>query len=222
MARRVSLRMFSSIVYYSWQLMGRRPATRHARHLFRPRIERLEQRALLTASVPTWSTREDVLAWIGDRNYISDEVIVALRSTSKGQESSIPIPEAAFDSVRQSVVLGSTSTDTDSATESTGNDEQIVSLKLSLGSDVASVLQRLSQDASVAWAAPNFVYTGDDPRDFIPNDPFYSSQYHHTRMQTQLAWDTTLGSSSIVVALTDDGTDWDHVDLAANILEQHG
>ena len=36
-------------------------------------------------------------------------------------------------------------------------------------------------------------------------------------MQNDLAWNTTLGDSSVIVAVTDDGVDLDHEDLAANI-----
>ena len=36
------------------------------------------------------------------------------------------------------------------------------------------------------------------------------------------AWDTTMGDASIVIAITDDGVDWDHPDLAANIWTNPG
>lgn len=50
----------------------------------------------------------------------------------------------------------------------------------------------------------------------LPNDPQYSSQWHHTTIQSPQAWDTNKGSSSIIVAVTDTGIDKTHPDLAAN------
>ncbi|HLO40135.1 MAG TPA: PA14 domain-containing protein [Phycisphaerales bacterium] len=53
------------------------------------------------------------------------------------------------------------------------------------------------------------------PLDRIPNDPQFSSQWHHTVMQSAKAWDITTGSSSITCAFTDTGIDLTHPDLAA-------
>ncbi len=226
MARFLPIARLLQVLQAGWGFVSsRRPRASRSRvshRLNAPRLEPLEQRILLTASVGNWSTREEVIAWIGDRNYVPDEVIVALHSAPSATESTSPLPDTIAHQVALSATLGSLPVETSSGPDASQATEQLVSLKLAAGSDVASVLQQLSQDASVAWAAPNFVYTGPDPRDLIPNDPSYSSQYHHTRMQTTLAWDTTLGSSNVIIAVTDDGTDWDHVDLAANIWNNSG
>jgi subtilisin family serine protease len=53
------------------------------------------------------------------------------------------------------------------------------------------------------------------PLDRHPNDPQYSSQWHHTVMQSAKAWDITTGSASVICAFTDTGIDMTHPDLAA-------
>ncbi|HRJ50522.1 MAG TPA: S8 family serine peptidase, partial [Phycisphaerales bacterium] len=50
----------------------------------------------------------------------------------------------------------------------------------------------------------------------IPNDPLYNSQWHHPKIGSPLAWDYTLGSTTIISASTDTGIDVNHPDLAAH------
>jgi subtilisin family serine protease len=87
--------------------------------------------------------------------------------------------------------------------------------------DVEEVVKQVAGLTNVAWASPNFQYSGDI-KDYIPNDPNFEDQYHHVLMGNTLAWDTTLGSSDVVIAVTDDGVQLDHPDLAANIWTNPG
>jgi subtilisin family serine protease len=50
-----------------------------------------------------------------------------------------------------------------------------------------------------------------------PNDTNFSSLWGMTRINAPQAWDRTVGSRSIVVAVIDTGVDYNHPDLAANI-----
>lgn len=88
------------------------------------------------------------------------------------------------------------------------------------------VIDALENESFVAWAAPNLTYAADsgfDPRDFTPNDPRYSSQWHHPLMKNNLAWDvaTTFGAG-VKVAVLDDGVTLNHEDLTANIWKNTG
>lgn len=98
----------------------------------------------------------------------------------------------------------------------TVQDESLVQIALPKGIDPVRAADAFSQLPGVKWAQPNYIYTGD-PREFTPNDPSYPSQYHHTLMQNNLAWNTTLGSSNVIIAITDDGVSLGHSDLAPNI-----
>ena len=59
---------------------------------------------------------------------------------------------------------------------------------------------------------------------YVPNDPMYSNpgmwNVGHLRVDT--AWDTTRGSSSVLVAVIDTGCERTHADLAANIWVNPG
>ncbi|MFM1802793.1 MAG: hypothetical protein RJA81_2145, partial [Planctomycetota bacterium] len=83
------------------------------------------------------------------------------------------------------------------------------------------VIALLEQQTFVEWASPNMIYStqgGFDPREFVPNDPYYNLQWHHPLMGNTQAWDEagTFGGG-IVVAILDDGVRLNHPDLTDNI-----
>jgi subtilisin family serine protease len=105
-----------------------------------------------------------------------------------------------------------------------GNNQSVslIQLELGEGADPLAVIHDLSKNDRVLWSSPNFIYAGADPREFIPNDPSYGSQYHHTRMQNHLAWDTTLGNLAIKIGVIDDGVLLTHSNLQPNIWVNPG
>ncbi len=56
----------------------------------------------------------------------------------------------------------------------------------------------------------------------VPGDPLYTDQWFYPVMQAPAAWDLTHSNASIVVAIVDNGTDWGHPDLTANIWSNPG
>jgi subtilisin family serine protease len=106
-------------------------------------------------------------------------------------------------------------------------------LDLPSGVSVQAAARRLESQPGVSYAEPNFYRS----LDAIPNDPRFARQWSlHNTGQKVLgyggtsdadidapgSWDTTTGSSSVTVAVADDGVDYTHPDLAGNIWKNPG
>jgi subtilisin family serine protease len=79
----------------------------------------------------------------------------------------------------------------------------------------AATLARLRAHPGVAYAEP------DRPVEAaatVPTDPLWPQQWGPVLTRTTTAWDTTIGSSSIVIAVLDSGVDAAHPDLAGVLV----
>jgi thermitase len=96
------------------------------------------------------------------------------------------------------------------------------------GTDILSAVHSYENDFHVVSAEPDYTGYGFAS----PNDPSYKLQWGLSNngsnptghpgkagadIHAQKAWDIQKGSSTIVVAVLDTGTDWDHPDLSARI-----
>jgi thermitase len=68
---------------------------------------------------------------------------------------------------------------------------------------------------AVQYAEPNIILH----KTATVNDPMYSRQYSAPRMNVNTAWDLTLGSDKVVVAVLDTGVDYNHPDLAGKVIK---
>lgn len=91
-------------------------------------------------------------------------------------------------------------------------------LKLPKGLSVSEAIRIYDQNPNVVYAQPNFIYRID----LTPNDTSYSSLYGMTKINAPIAWDTTTGDSSIVVAVIDTGLNYNHEDLSGNVWANPG
>ena len=56
------------------------------------------------------------------------------------------------------------------------------------------------------------------PEDVTPNDPWFPSEWHLTKISAPAAWSMTTGSNSVIVAICDTGVDGAHPDLASKMV----
>jgi subtilisin family serine protease len=74
--------------------------------------------------------------------------------------------------------------------------------------------KELKDDKRFRIVEPNYVYHAS----FTPNDPSFGQQYAWSMIGAQAAWDKTLGSSAVKIAVIDTGAQRTHPDLDAKIV----
>ncbi|MEM2419994.1 MAG: S8 family serine peptidase, partial [Candidatus Bathyarchaeia archaeon] len=72
--------------------------------------------------------------------------------------------------------------------------------------------EQISKDPMVRYVEPNM------KRQALlePNDPYWINQWGPKKIEANWAWNTTLGSHGIIVAVVDTGIYWRHEDLTSN------
>ncbi len=79
---------------------------------------------------------------------------------------------------------------------------------------LTNVLERLRRNRNIEFAEPDWILRPAA----VPNDPYYSSEWHLPRISAPSAWDTTTGSSAVTIAILDSGVDGTHPDLAPMLV----
>lgn len=79
--------------------------------------------------------------------------------------------------------------------------------------DIAPVLADYAALDCVDHACPN----GWMRLDELPNDSLLSRQYHHVNLGASFAWGVAKGKARVISCALDDGLDWTHPDILANL-----
>ncbi|MBC7659446.1 MAG: S8 family serine peptidase [Chitinophagaceae bacterium] len=86
------------------------------------------------------------------------------------------------------------------------------------GARSQAVLEQLRNDPEVAFIQANQIFTLNK----TPDDPQFSAQYHHTKINDAKAWDVSTGSKNVIVAVIDTGVNYLHPDIAPNYWTNPG
>ena len=101
------------------------------------------------------------------------------------------------------------------SSETLKTSSDIVVADVPAGDTVESFVESLEDHPSVDYAQPNYLYTFES---VSVNDSFVGKQWHLNAMGISEAWDTTMGSSSVIVAVLDTGVDLNHPDLSGQLV----
>jgi subtilisin family serine protease len=77
-----------------------------------------------------------------------------------------------------------------------------------------AVLAALKNDPDIEFAERDYVAEAA----FVPNDSYVANEWHLSKIQAFQAWDGTIGSSNVVVAVLDSGVNANQPDFAGRIL----
>lgn len=94
----------------------------------------------------------------------------------------------------------------------------IVKSKVPEGKTLEQFIDEMKKQDNIEFVQPNYIYQ----LDATVNDPqvLNNNQWHHATINDFEAWDTTMGTSTVKVAVLDTGADLDHPDLASQIAYQ--
>ena len=148
---------------------------------------------LLTACT-AFATKDRALLKDGEPfyEYREGEVLVKLHATAAEVDVSALAAQVNGQVVRHSELL------------------DFYTIKLNQGYHVIDAVKQLRALPEVKWANFNYILRSC----FTPNDTFYPYQWHYPRINMEAAWDITMGSASVTVAVCDQGWQFDHEDYA--------
>ena len=106
----------------------------------------------------------------------------------------------------------------DAPADGTVDLKNIHRLRLPLDANILQVVGELEANPAVIYAEPDYLAH----LIAAPNDPLYSGQWGLTKISAPAAWNTTTGSSNVVIAVVDSGMDSSHEDLAAQLWTNPG
>lgn len=78
--------------------------------------------------------------------------------------------------------------------------------------------QAITDSGPVKYVEKNETYHAQ----FLPNDSRYEDQYAAAAINAPTAWEETLGSSDVTIAMVDQGVQYDHPDLEPNMASSLG
>lgn len=81
--------------------------------------------------------------------------------------------------------------------------------------DRDQTISKLAADPQVEYVEPDYVYREHAT---TPNDTLYPQQWEWTQTRTNEAWDTTQGSSTVIVAVLDSGINTSHPEFAGKLV----
>lgn len=81
--------------------------------------------------------------------------------------------------------------------------------------DLLKTCAQFVKSGLVEYAEPNLVTTVVG--DYTPNDYLFGQQPHHQVINSEGAWDVTMGDDDIIIAVVDFGCDWDHPDFQDDV-----
>jgi serine protease len=135
-------------------------------------------------------------AYIADAPHVPNQVLVKFKSSLSAQSATLRLENATLQTLRSTAL-------------------ENVRLMSSSNQNINAVLAALAKRSDVVWAQPNYIQKALA----VPNDEFFSNQWHYPSIKLEQAWDIEKGlSNPVTVAVLDTGILGNHPDFAGKLL----
>ena len=91
----------------------------------------------------------------------------------------------------------------------------VLKLRIPSSATVSDMISTYSKEPDVEYAEPNYIIHA---LSVVPNDPYYSMQWHLPKIKVDEVWEEKTGSRDVTVAVLDTGVDLNHPDLDEQIV----
>lgn len=183
----------------------------------------------LGASAQTAARKFSFPAGITSSDYMPGRVIIKLSDSHRNaiqNDGSVSNPKLAaiVSEVNGSIEKKFPKAKAPSADEKRKNPRladitRIFELTYSTPVELSHVINRLTATGILDYAEPHYL-----PKlDYAPNDPSGTAtgQYHLNKIKAFQAWDVTKGDTTVVIGITDSGTEVNHPDLRNNVKKNY-
>ncbi len=93
------------------------------------------------------------------------------------------------------------------------NSEKVYKFKFADDKELLKLIDYYQNNTAVDYVEPNYIYQASSE----PSDTFFSQQLYLSIIKAIPAWDITVGSAQVTIAVLDTGVDINHPDLKDNI-----
>lgn len=94
--------------------------------------------------------------------------------------------------------------------------KQFTKVEMAIELDERDLIKKLKENPEVEYAELNYI---TKVCSVLPNDEYFNKQWGIQKIEANNVWSANIGNTNIIIALLDSGVDYNHQDLACNVIQ---